>query len=194
MLILDTPTLMNERIVCSVTAALKYQVPPQILLAIAEKEGGKPLQWNKNKNGTYDVGVMQFNTQYLKDLEPYGITAEDVAQKGCFPYDLAALRLKEHLEKDRADIYTRASNYHSRTPKYNAIYREDLIKKSQKWGEWLNENFTNLQSTERATNHVYHELPVLKVSHLKSEALPTAQAALAAFYAPNRLEFYRKSI
>ena len=186
MLVLDAPTLMNERIVCSVTAAHKFHVPANILLAIAEKEGGKHQQWIKNKNGSFDVGPMQFNTQYLKDLMPYGIVPEDVAKEGCFSYDLAAFRLKEHLSEKGADVFTKASNYHSRTPKYNALYREDLIKKAEKWGKWLDENFRKMPLPEKPTFQ--------NVNHLKSKPLPTAKALLDAFYAPNRLEFYRKAL
>lgn len=127
---------MQERIVCSVTAAIKYEIPANILLAIAEKEGGKPGQWVSNRNGTHDVGTMQFNTAYL----PHGITADDVAQPGCYPFDLAAWRVRQHLKHDQGDIWTKAANYHSRTPKYNARYRDDLIAKAAKWAVWL-ENY-----------------------------------------------------
>jgi hypothetical protein len=44
-------------------------------LAVAEKEGGKAGQWVSNRNGTHDVGSMQFNTAYLGDLARYGITS-----------------------------------------------------------------------------------------------------------------------
>ncbi|WP_292992045.1 hypothetical protein [Nitrosomonas sp.] len=60
---------------CSITAAIKYEIPANILLAIAEKEGGKSGQWVRNSNGTHDVGSLQFNTAYLQDLSRYGITA-----------------------------------------------------------------------------------------------------------------------
>jgi hypothetical protein len=59
---MDLPPDMQERVVCSITAAIKYEIPANILLAIAEKEGGKPGQWVSNSNGTHDVGSMQFNT------------------------------------------------------------------------------------------------------------------------------------
>ena len=106
----------QARIVCSITAAEKYAVPANILLAIAEKENGKPGVWVKNTNGTHDVGAMQFNTAYLKTLGKYGISPEDVASDGCYAYDLAAWRIHGHLTKDPGDIWTRAANYHSRTP------------------------------------------------------------------------------
>ena len=64
----EIPPQIQERIVCSISAAVKYQVPANIVLAVAEKEAGKPGQWVRNSNGTYDVGPMQFNTKYLGDL------------------------------------------------------------------------------------------------------------------------------
>lgn len=138
----DLPPQMQERVVCSVTAAIKYEVPANLVLAVAEKEGGKPGQRVRNSNGTDDVGAMQFNTAYLKELErQYGITADDVAQAGCYSYDLAAWRLRGHIRKDNGDLWTRAANYHSRTPKYNAPYRADLMVKAAKWGAWLSERF-----------------------------------------------------
>lgn len=131
------PQQMQERIVCSITAAVRYDIPANIVLAIAEKEGGKPGQWVKNPNGTHDVGPMQFNTSYLKALAQYGITPDDVANTGCYPYELAAWRLAGHIAKDRGDIWTRVANYHSRTPYYNGVYRADLMVKANKWADWL---------------------------------------------------------
>jgi hypothetical protein len=62
----------------------------------------------------------------LSDLARYGITADDVAAAGCYAYDLAAWRIRGHLKKDKGDLWTRAANYHSRTPRYNTVYRKDL--------------------------------------------------------------------
>ena len=61
---------------CAVSAAVKYEVPANIVLAVAEKEGGKPGQWVRNTNATYDIGSMQFNTAYIRTLARYGIGAE----------------------------------------------------------------------------------------------------------------------
>ena len=138
----DLPPQIQERVVCSITAAMKYEVPANIVLAVAEKEAGKPGQRVRNSsNGTYDVGPMQFNTAYLKDLARYGITADDVATAGCYSFDLAAWRLRMHIRNDNGDIWTKAANYHSRTPRYNAIYREDLKRRANKWADWLEASF-----------------------------------------------------
>lgn len=149
---LDTPPAQVERVVCSITAAIKYQVPANIMLAVAEKEGGSTGLENKNRNsnGTYDVGRMQFNTVYLKDLEKYGITAEDVAQPGCYSYDLAAWRIRGHIKNDKGDIWTKAANYHSKTPQFNEVYRADLIRKAAKWQTWIEARFNTFDATKPA--------------------------------------------
>ena len=139
--IADMPPHIQERVICSISAAVKYEIPANLLLAVAEKEGGKPGQKVKNTNGTYDIGSMQFNTVYIKYLSKYGITENDVSAKGCYSYDLAAWRIRGHILNDKGDIWTKAANYHSRTYKYNKIYRDDLIVRAEKWGDWLDNNF-----------------------------------------------------
>jgi hypothetical protein len=135
------PAPLHERVSCSIMAAAQYRIPANILLAIAQKEAGKHGQWVRNTNGSFDVGTMQFNTTYLVELAKFGIRPEHVAQPGCYPYQLAAWRLRQHLMRDSGDLWTRAANYHSRTPRFNAIYRQDLQKKAAQWGLWLQERF-----------------------------------------------------
>ena len=137
----DLPPQLHERVYCSITAAVKYRVPANIVLAIAEKEGGQPGQWVRNTNGSHDVGPMQFNTDYLASLKRYGITAADVAANGCYSFDLATWRIRKHIRNDSGDVWTRAANYHSRNPQYNSIYRADLIMKARKWAKWLETRF-----------------------------------------------------
>jgi len=144
----DLPPQLQERVVCSITAAVKYQIPANIVLAVAEKEAGKPGQWVRNTNGTHDVGPMQFNTAYLRDLTGYGITPDDVAAAGCYAFDLAAWRLRQHIKKDKGDLWTRVANYHSRTPQYNATYRADLLVKAGRWADWLEARFVTRDVTK----------------------------------------------
>lgn len=141
----DLPPQIQERVVCSISAAAKYKVPANIVLAVAEKEAGKPGQWVRNANGTHDVGPMQFNTAYLGDLARYGITAKHVAAAGCYAFDLAAWRLRLHIKNDAGDLWTRAANYHSRTYRYNVVYRADLMKKAVKWADWLAARFVTYE-------------------------------------------------
>lgn len=133
----DLPPSLHETVSCSVMAAARYGIPPSIMLAVADKEAGAPGLWKKNGNGTSDIGPMQLNTAYLATLAKYGITPEAAAAPGCYPYDLAAWRLRRHLQLDQGDVWTRAANYHSRTPRHNAAYRLDLIARSARWTTWL---------------------------------------------------------
>jgi len=144
---MDLPLHLQERIVCSIQAAVKYEVPANILLAVAEKEGGKPGQWVQNSNATHDIGPMQFNTAYLSDLSKYGITPEHVAQPGCYSYTLAAWRIRMHIQNDRGDLWTKVANYHSYTSHLNAAYRVDLIRRVARWGKWLEIRFATYDMT-----------------------------------------------
>ncbi|NID04714.1 hypothetical protein HBF26_07435 [Luteibacter jiangsuensis] len=127
----------QERIVCSIVAAVKYRIPVNAMLAVAEQEGGRPGLRVKNHNGTYDLGAMQFNTAYLGELRKYGISEQDVSGAGCYPYELAAWRIRTHIVKDRGDLWTRIADYHSRTPRYNAVYRQAVMARAARWAEWL---------------------------------------------------------
>lgn len=138
----DLPPQEHERVVCSIIAAVKYELPANIVLAVAGQEGGKPGQWVQNKNGTYDVGTMQFNTGYLSDLAKYGITAKDVEKPGCYPFELAAWRIRGHVLNDKGDLWTRVANYHSKTPEYNAKYRALIMQRAVTWADWLDARFS----------------------------------------------------
>ncbi len=195
MLFTDFSPQMQESVVCSIYAAVKYSVPANIILAVAEKEGGKPGQWVQNSNGTYDVGMMQFNTSYLSSLAKYGITASDVAQAGCYSFDLAAWRLRGHIRNDKGDLWTRAANYHSRTPFYNARYRADLIVNSAKWADWLEvrlvtHDITNPNKDKPASLEQTKPTAVLQEEEKITAAAPATQQLSSwrsTGYVPRRL-------
>lgn len=189
----DLPPLVQERIVCSIASAVKYQVPANIVLAVAEKEGGKPGQWVRNTNGTHDVGAMQFNTAYLRELARYGITANDVAAAGCYAFDLAAWRLRRHLRNDQGDLWTRAANYHSRTPRFNALYRADLMKKAATWADWLEARFVTLDVTQAGAQP---STPTIKAAAAAAPIAPAGQptppqSAGPAVLVPRQIAFTR---
>jgi len=135
------PVVLEQRVTCSIAASVKFNVPANLLLAVAEIENGRPGLESMNANGTRDIGLMQFNTSYLDSLSRFGIRASDVAGFDCYPFDLAAWRLSGHLARDQGDLWTRAANYHSRTPRYNAIYRSKLLQAASKWEAWLRQQF-----------------------------------------------------
>ncbi len=190
---IDIPPQQQERIVCSITAAVKYDVPANIVLAVSEKEGGKPGQWVKNKNGTHDVGAMQFNTRYLNDLAKCGITPDDVAKTGCYPYDLAAWRLAIHIKEDRGDIWTRAANYHSRTYEYNKDYRADLMVKANKWADWqdafMNGGAIDATESPKAStiNRVREKTIAIAPERAQPESMAAQIQAVNMTYVPRKI-------
>jgi hypothetical protein len=186
-LMADLPPQLHEQVVCSISAAVIYEVPANIVLAVAETEGGTSGQWVRNTNGTYDVGAMQFNTAYLSELtDKYGITANDVAAAGCYSYELAAWRLGMHIRNDHdGDIWTKAANYHSRTPKYNTVYRERLIQRAEKWADWLETNNLVVQVQATIKEEVKPQPPVEAAVEQKT----TVQAAAATTLVPKTEKF-----
>lgn len=177
----DLPPRIQERVICSIAAAAKYQIPANIVLAVAENEGGKPGQWVRNSNGTHDVGPMQFNTSYLAELSRYGITASDVAAAGCYSFELAAWRLRGHIKNDRGDVWTRAANYHSRTPQYNAIYRGNLIKRAAKWANWLEAHYVTSDFNAKRQTAAAQQTPANKAA----TQIDRPAQGLQASYAPS---------
>lgn len=62
---------------CFQRAERIYGVPKELLIAIAKTESSlNPRALNKNKNGTYDVGIMQINTSNISLLKRAGIIKE----------------------------------------------------------------------------------------------------------------------
>lgn len=176
-LTMDIPAQLPEHIVCSIEAATRYNIPANILLAVAEKEGGRPGLWVRNRNGTLDVGPLQFNTAYLQTLSRFGITAHDVAASGCYPYKLAAWRLRGHIARDSGDLWTRCANYHSRTPGNNASYRADLVRKAARWADWLAARYSTRNFTSLASSDVRDE----KALRPSPSILPAAKSLRGPF-------------
>lgn len=137
MLISDLPPAEQTEVICSIDASLKYDVPASILIAVAKIENGKVNSVNYNKNGSYDIGKMQINSTYLLDLKKYGITEDMLKSDGCFPYYVAAYKIKRHLIEDKGTYWQRIANYHSRTAEYNLNYQKKIRPIARKWSIWL---------------------------------------------------------
>ena len=114
---------VEERLNCAIQAGLKYNVPVDVLLAISSIENGNIDTISKNTNNTYDYGVMQINSDYIQDLN-----------------QTAAYKLKDHIKFDKGDLLTRLAMYHSKTPKYNEIYKKKIVFHSKYWSDFLLKN------------------------------------------------------
>lgn len=133
----DLPPIWQERIVCSIAAGERFGVPAAVMLAVATQEGGQPGLVRSNANGTYDLGSMQLNTAWLASLARYGVPARAALATGCYSYQLAAWRIRNHILRDHGDYWTRVANYHSHTPAFNAPYRAQIMVAARRWNAWL---------------------------------------------------------
>lgn len=136
---------------CVIAAAQRQNAPVDILLAINSIERGNTGQFVGNTNGTQDIGAFQINSIHLPRARKYSATREDLATRGCYNAEFAAMLLSEALNHNlmqRKDVYTRAAGYHSWTPKHNAVYRKKLVKYLAEWQTWLRvNNMGNLITT-----------------------------------------------
>lgn len=86
---------------CWADAAARYNVPVDLLYAIARVETGNRagLISKPNKNGTYDIGLMQINSMHLPRLAKMGITKKDLIEKPCVNLHVGAMILSEMIAR-----------------------------------------------------------------------------------------------
>ena len=137
-------------VACVVEAARKQNVPANVLLAIASLEGGRNGQSVKNKNGSFDMGHFQLNTIHFAENGVFtraGIDKRDAAWRGCYNAELAAWMVSRHVNAPgNQDFWIKVANYHSATPQFNAAYRAKLIPLAERWGKWLQANYSTTAS------------------------------------------------
>lgn len=64
---------------CFEEAGARYGVAPVLLQAIAIQESGmRPHALNRNRDGSYDMGLMQINSRWLPTLARHGITQDQL--------------------------------------------------------------------------------------------------------------------
>jgi len=129
------PIDTQEEIVnrCIIKSALYYDINPHLIKAVAKVEAGKPGTISKNKNGTYDLGVMQLNTTNFKLLKKNFAQVElsDIIYSPCINIALGTWFLKKQIDNAN-DYWTGVGNYHSKTQKYHNRYLKKVIREYQK--------------------------------------------------------------
>ena len=82
---------------CWKKASYRYDIPIVVLKAVAHVESRhNPKALRKNTNGTYDYGLMQVNTRWLRYVKKYGITKESL-KKPCTNIMVGAWILKQEI-------------------------------------------------------------------------------------------------
>jgi len=85
---------------CWEEAAARYGVNPYVLYAIAKTESGlNPAAINRaNKNGSYDIGLMQINSGWLPTLRKHGID-EAQLMDACTNIQVGAWVLAQNMRR-----------------------------------------------------------------------------------------------
>ncbi len=112
---------LREYDMCFNLAADHYKVPPNLLKAIAQTESkGNKAAINMNKNGTYDVGIMQINSTWIPKLQRAGIE-RGLLLDPCSNIQIGAWILSDNIK--RYGLTEEAiGRYNSSIPEYKRQY------------------------------------------------------------------------
>lgn len=78
-LLLGSLALALPACACWQEAGSRYQIAPALLYAIAQTESAlNPAASHRNRDGSIDIGLMQINSAWLRDLAKHGISARDL--------------------------------------------------------------------------------------------------------------------
>lgn len=121
----------STRDACMVRSAQAFQLPLELLRAIARTEGGQTGTVSRNRNGTVDMGVMQVNSVHLSSA-PHnflarGITAHQLVNDDCVNIAAGASILRYEIDR-ASNFWSGVARYHSKKPYYGAIYLEKVLR------------------------------------------------------------------
>ncbi|MRR08097.1 MAG: transglycosylase [Deltaproteobacteria bacterium] len=110
---------------CFQEAGEDYGIAPEILFNIAKVESGfNPAVVNKNRNGTYDYGLMQINSSWAKTLGPERWKA---LTDPCTSVRTGAWILSQCISR-YGYTWQGIGCYNSRTPELNRKYARKIFK------------------------------------------------------------------
>jgi soluble lytic murein transglycosylase-like protein len=112
---------------CFVLAGLHYSIPPNLLYVIANVESKmNPYALNVNKNGSYDIGIMQVNSAWLPKLAKIGVSHKDLID-GCKNIQVGAWILSQSIKQ--YGLTTEAiGRYNSSDSYYKSQYVNKIFK------------------------------------------------------------------
>lgn len=83
---------------CWTRAGERHGIDPLLLVAVAKVESAlNPRAMNRNRNGTYDIGLMQINSSHLPRLVKVGVTHKRLIDEPCTSIDTGASILAEFI-------------------------------------------------------------------------------------------------
>jgi len=106
---------------CWDKAAQRYGVNPQLLYAIAKTESGlNPRAFNRNPDGSYDIGLMQINSRWIPTLRRYGISEARLFEP-CTSIHVGAWILAQNMRR-LGNTWNAVGAYNAKTPAQRLQY------------------------------------------------------------------------
>lgn len=117
---------------CIDQAAAYHHVNPVVLRAMAWHES-RMKSWviGKNKNGSYDIGLMQINSIHLAELAKFGIGPQHLTD-ACVSAYVGAWKYRIKVNK-HGNTWTAVGAYHSETPVHRDAYAAKIAAIVRSW-------------------------------------------------------------
>ena len=115
---------------CWFDAGQRHNIDPLLLYSIAKVESSlNPSAINRNRNGTYDIGLMQINSTHLPRLSKAGITREKLLNDSCTSVMAGAQILSGFISRhgytwEAVGAYNAGSAPHRREPTFKTSHSE----------------------------------------------------------------------
>lgn len=129
LLIMFVGSFAENKNYCFEEAGERYGINPYLLYVIAKVESNlNPKAIHKNKDGSYDIGLMQINSKWLPVLKRYSIKKDDLFNP-CQNVFVGAWVLKQCVEKfgitwKSIDCYNKGGKAKSESKYIWKIYTE----------------------------------------------------------------------
>lgn len=113
---------------CWADASARYKVPVDLLYAIARVETGNRahLVSAPNKNGTYDIGLMQINSMHLPRLKKLGINERNLLADPCLNLHVGASILADAISR-HGFTWTGIGAYNAGSPEKRRAYASKVF-------------------------------------------------------------------
>lgn len=118
-----TYTAAINRETCVLQAAAHYRAHPDLVRAIIRTEKGTTGKVSYNKNGSFDMGLMQINSVHLADFKKFNISRDMLVNNECLNIFIGTYLLRRGM-LGTEDFWKGVGNYHSTTPEKNALYKQ----------------------------------------------------------------------
>lgn len=163
---------------CVVMAAEFHHVNADILRAILWGESGmKANAFNRNENGSVDVGIAQFNSSNFADLQRAGISP-DMLYDPCVGTYVAAWHYSKQVKR-LGNTWQAVGGYHSQTTILQQAYANSVAATLVKW-KVLQPGFWPFPNAPRSSAEAVRLMKAGKAPSVQGQSQAPREASLIA--------------